>query len=139
MRITILSIGKTKSAPLASLEEEYSRRLRRFRVERTYVKNASEMIRVATTHAGEVVLLDEHGPTMTSREFASFLSRAETTTNHLLLIIGTDDGFPDELRNMNADLFALSELTFPHEIVRVLLLEQLYRSQTIIEGHPYHK
>lgn len=140
MQITLLSIGKTKSQPCSELEDEYIKRIRgRFSCERVYVKNEKECLEHLHNHKGCIVLLDEHGSVMNSREFASFIDRTSQIHQHIVFVIGSAEGFPPAIRDIDADVIALSEMTFPHEIARVLLLEQLYRAQTIIEGHPYHK
>lgn len=144
MKISILSIGKTKSAACAALEDEYRKRLSGwFRCEELYVKNKKEFVqRVQTFHGASntsLLLLDEHGSLMTSREFAEFLERSTQTVKHLVFVIGDAQGFPDEVRELRVESIALSEMTFPHEIARVILMEQLYRAKTIVEGHPYHK
>lgn len=140
MQITILSIGKTKSAACAALEEEYAKRIvGRFSCTRLYVKNEKELLEQLNKHRGTVVLCDEHGSLMNSREFAEYLEGQSHATHHLLFVIGDAAGFSEQVRAVDSDILALSELTFPHEIARVLLLEQLYRAQTIVDGHPYHK
>lgn len=140
MKLTVLSIGKTRSQELAKLEDEYAKRIRgRFLCERVYVKHPSELSDYLAKAQAEVILLDEHGPVMTSREFAQHLDTLSRNTKHVVFVVGTDIGFPDDVRALGADQLAVSEMTFPHEVVRVLLLEQLYRAQTILDGHPYHK
>ena len=140
MRLTLLSIGKTKSQACAALEDEYAKRISgRFSFERNYVRNAKELVAALRQTKATVMLLDEHGSVSTSHEFAQQLERYSTQTNDLIFVIGDAEGFPDEVREFNADMMALSEMTFPHEIARVMLIEQIYRAQTILDGHPYHK
>ncbi len=140
MHITLVSIGKTKSAPCATLEDEYAKRIAgRFDFERKYLRNEKEMVEHLAGTKASVILLDEHGSVSTSHEFAQQLERYATQTNDLVFVIGDAAGFPPEVRALDTDMMALSEMTFPHEIARVLFIEQLYRAQTILEGHPYHK
>ncbi len=140
MNITILSVGKTKSQHIAALEDEYVKRISgRFSCTRQYVKNEKELVGALASVRGVIVLMDEHGSLMTSREFASYLERQALGTQHLVFVIGDAAGFSEEVRAFDADVVALSEMTFPHEIARAMLCEQIYRAQTILDGHPYHK
>lgn len=140
MQITILGIGKTNLKECAALEAEYGKRIRgRFSFTTKNVKNEKEFIAEVRDHKGVVVLMDENGSVMNSREFAGFLENRLKTGEHILFVIGDAAGLPQELRDIPADMMALSEMTFPHDIARVLLTEQIYRAQTILEGHPYHK
>ncbi len=140
MNITIASIGKTALAGCSELEQLYCKRLQgMFRVTLRYVRHEKEIIAAVAEHTGLVVLLDEHGKQMTSHAFSEFLSAAQLRSEHILFVIGDAAGLPAELRNTGHEIIALSEMTFPHDIVRSMLLEQIYRAQTIIQGHPYHK
>lgn len=140
MNITLLSIGKTQSSQLQALEEEYAKRIRgRFTFTRQYVKNEKELLAALNTTSARVILLDENGSVMNSREFAQYMESATQTGKDMVFVIGDAAGFPQQIRALNADMIAISEMTFPHEVARVLLIEQLYRAQTILDGHPYHK
>lgn len=140
MKITLLSVGKTRSRECAALEDEYAKRIRgRFSFERNYVKNNPELIRTAQSASGKLVLLDENGTTMTSYEFAQYIDKAVNESQDITFVIGDAPGLPTELRDTAEHIVSLSEMTFPHEIARVMCIEQLYRAQTILAGHPYHK
>jgi 23S rRNA (pseudouridine1915-N3)-methyltransferase len=140
MQIIILSIGKTKDSSYERLEQEYLKRLRgRFQCTLNYVKNTKELLQTLEKSAGELVLLSEQGSVMNSREFAQHIDTLARRTNAVTFVVGDAAGFPEEIRQYEADMLALSEMTFPHEMARVILLEQLYRAQTILDGHPYHK
>lgn len=142
MKVTLLSVGKTKNAHYADLEDEYIRRTRgRFSCDQIYVKNDRELVQHAHNMQGTVILLDEHGAVMNSREFAEYVDRSiqQAPSNQLIFVIGDAEGLPQELRALSGEIVALSEMTFPHELARVVFFEQLYRAQTILDGHPYHK
>lgn len=140
MKITLLSIGKTKQKEYAVLEQEYAKRMSgRFQFTTHYVKNEKELLKAAQQLQGTIVLMDENGSTMNSREFAQFIDRSSRSSNHLTFIIGDAEGFSADMRALQADIIALSEMTYPHEMARVVLIEQIYRAQTILDGHPYHK
>lgn len=142
MNITIASIGKTGEKNYAALEEAYLRRIHgRFTAQTHYVKSEKELLQFLQKVDGSIVLLDENGSVMNSREFAQYVDREiqQAQANHLIFIIGDAQGLSADLRALPADIVALSEMTFPHEMARVIVLEQLYRAQTILSGHPYHK
>lgn len=142
MRITLHSIGKTKNPHYAALEDEYARRLQGYhQLERRYYKNEAEMERAFSGNAisGAIILMDEHGSLMNSREFSSQMESIGQEYGQLHCIIGDAEGLPAFVRDIATDIIALSEMTYPHECARVLLLEQLYRAATIRAGHPYHK
>jgi 23S rRNA (pseudouridine1915-N3)-methyltransferase len=86
-----------------------------------------------------VVTLDERGTELTTRELASWLGARMQDGRDLAFLIGGPDGFaPDVLARADFK-WSLSRLTFPHALVRVLLAEQLYRAQSVLANHPYHR
>jgi len=87
-----------------------------------------------------VVLLDERGKDMPSRDFAAKIKNwQEQGLSHLVFLIGGADGVTDEVRAKAGFTLGFGRLTWPHRLVRVMLLEQLYRAQQINAGHPYHR
>ncbi len=140
MKITILSIGKTRSSQYVDLENEYIGRIHgRFSCEKQYVKNEKDLLQALSVVKGAIIMMDENGSVMNSREFADFLDHTSQNVPAITFVIGDAEGLSAESREYSTDIIALSEMTFPHELARVILIEQLYRAQTIIEGHPYHK
>ncbi len=86
-----------------------------------------------------VVLLDERGKEFSSREFADFISRKSLDLpRNLILVIGGPYGFSQAVYSRADMLISLSRMTFPHELVRLFLAEQLYRAASINAGEPYH-
>jgi 23S rRNA (pseudouridine1915-N3)-methyltransferase len=84
-------------------------------------------------------LLDNRGRQFTSEEFARFLDEQQSRSPQpLLLAVGPADGFSEQARKGASLLLSLGKMTLPHELARVVLLEQLYRAFTILKGHPYH-
>ncbi len=83
--------------------------------------------------------MTERGKERSSRQLAAFVRHRLETYGRLAFIVGGPLGLPDEMCGANCDLLSLSRLTLPHELARVLLLEQLYRAFTILGGEPYHK
>jgi 23S rRNA (pseudouridine1915-N3)-methyltransferase len=105
-----------------------------------YKAEEAAAIRAAIPKGSYVVALDEHGHESTSRKFASWIQkRRDTAVSTLVFIIGGPDGLDAELRTGAGRVMALSQLTFSHELARLLLLEQVYRAATIMAGHPYHR
>jgi 23S rRNA (pseudouridine1915-N3)-methyltransferase len=107
--------------PAAALEKEGARLLARLR-------------------PGEhVVALDERGEQWTSRELAVQLARWREDHGQVALLIGGPEGFDPAVRRRASQAWSLSRLTLPHALVKLLVVEQLYRAVTIQKGHPYHK
>lgn len=86
-----------------------------------------------------VVLLDERGKSITSREFGSRLADWQAEGRDLCFVIGGPDGVSDDLRNRADFVMSLSVMTLPHGLARVLFAEQLYRAWSLTQGHPYHR
>jgi 23S rRNA (pseudouridine1915-N3)-methyltransferase len=86
-----------------------------------------------------VVALDEHGAEMTTRALATWLGTRMRDGRDLALLIGGPDGFAPEVLARADFKWALSKLTFPHALVRVVLAEQLYRAHSVLINHPYHR
>jgi 23S rRNA (pseudouridine1915-N3)-methyltransferase len=86
----------------------------------------------------KLVLLDSRGKQFSSEELAEFLEREQVNALPLLFAIGGSDGFSDEARRQAGVTLSLGKMTLPHELARVVLLEQLYRAFTILKNHPYH-
>jgi 23S rRNA (pseudouridine1915-N3)-methyltransferase len=86
-----------------------------------------------------VVALDERGTEMTTRELAAWLGARKQDGRDLAFLIGGPDGFAADVLKRADYKWSLSRLTFPHAIVRVLLVEQLYRAQSVLANHPYHR
>ena len=86
-----------------------------------------------------LVALDERGKPLDSAELARFLAEARGRSEDLLFAVGGDEGFAPRVREAARLVLSLSLMTLPHRLARVVLVEQLYRGFTLIEGQPYHK
>ncbi|MER0237287.1 23S rRNA (pseudouridine(1915)-N(3))-methyltransferase RlmH [Fulvimarina sp. MAC8] len=159
MRISIAAIGRLKRGPEQELFDRYIDRFRKAgpqtgldwrtlsefpesRADDADARKAEEAakLKAATTDGSVLVTLDERGKTLSSEEFAEALAAwRDAGIRDCTLVIGGPDGHEAELRR-SADLaLSLGRLTFPHQIARILLAEQLYRAVTILSGHPYHR
>jgi 23S rRNA (pseudouridine1915-N3)-methyltransferase len=87
----------------------------------------------------KLILLDARGRAMSSEELAAWVGRErDSGTQHLHFAIGPADGWSKDVRDRADLLLSFGPMTFPHELARVMLAEQLYRAFTILAGHPYH-
>lgn len=156
MKLQILSIGKLK-LPYAKLGcDDYLERLKHFfPVEmrelpdarrskggdaRSWKAAEAASFRSACDPGCYLVALDERGRSGTSREFAQWLGqRRDAGVRTLTFLIGGPDGIDEALRQDAAAMWCLSALTFPHELARLVLCEQLYRAASILAGSAYHR
>ncbi len=154
MKVRFLSVGKPKSARLAALFDDYAARLRRFGVdvETGWVKESVGDGRFSPDHAmqreaqamlkalpgrGQVIALDRTGKEIDSRELAGKIeswTRPEAT-----FLIGGPLGFHRSILEKVDYRWSLSRLTFPHDLARTILAEQVYRAFTLVKKIPYHK
>ncbi|MBD5276631.1 MAG: 23S rRNA (pseudouridine(1915)-N(3))-methyltransferase RlmH [Bacteroides sp.] len=155
MKIQLIVTGRTRDEALAQLTQHYTRRVQHY-VPFELVELPDVRTTRATTEAAQkqaegvqmlkvvqpgdfVVLLDEHGRQMTSREFAGFIDRKMSTLQrNLIFIVGGPYGFSPDVRSRADSLLGLSAMTFSHEMVRPFFVEQIYRAMTILRGEPYH-
>ena len=86
----------------------------------------------------DVFLLDEHGREFRSIEFADFLQKKMSTGKDLVLVIGGAYGFSKEVYARANGKLSLSQMTFSHQMIRIMVIEQIYRAMTILRGEPYH-
>ena len=144
MKIKIAWIGKTKEPAIASLTEEYLKRISRYcPVEGVLLRDDAALLAMCGGNKGGsksiLVLMDSRGKELSSEQFAKFL-RDHQDRNPLPLVfaIGGADGFSPEVRAAAQQTISLGKMTLAHELARVVLLEQVYRAFTILKGHPYH-
>jgi 23S rRNA (pseudouridine1915-N3)-methyltransferase len=144
VKIKIAWIGRTKESSIQALTDEYLKRISRYaEVEGVSVKDEEHLLPLARGPRNQtkffLILLDSRGKQFSSEEFAQFLrKREESSSQPLLFVIGGADGFADETRAAAGLTLSLGRFTMPHELARVVLLEQIYRACTILAGHPYH-
>jgi 23S rRNA (pseudouridine1915-N3)-methyltransferase len=155
MQIVLLAIGKTQDAWMQEAESRYLKRIGHYaKIQTEYLqspakwnslspellmKQEAAWIREKCKPGDCCVLLDEKGKTYTSESFAKQLEKWQNTgAKRLVFIIGGAWGLDPELKQEISAHFSLSSLTFTHQMVRFLLLEQLYRAFTILKNEPYH-
>lgn len=154
MKISILAIGKKHDPKLISAIEDYTKRLNRYcptsweLVEALITSSMSpdEIKRVESkkilSHIkpeDKIILLDENGAELSSTQNAEALQKhLNKSTKHLVFVIGGAYGVTEELKSRADFIWSLSNLVFPHQLVRLILVEQLYRGFTIINNEKYH-
>tara|TARA_R110002050_G_scaffold109799_1_gene221312 strand:+ start:31478 stop:31951 length:474 start_codon:yes stop_codon:yes gene_type:complete len=155
MRITVIVVGKTQSKELLSLMDEYKKRLKRYiQVDWKEIPDYKNRGKVTSdelkkiegqailgkiTSGDELYLFDELGKEFTSVEFSKFFRKKMVAgVRNLVFVVGGAYGFSSEVYARATGKIAISKLTFPHQLIRVIVLEQIYRSYSIIKGEPYH-
>lgn len=155
MRIKVICIGKTGKSFLLDGENEYLKRLKHYypveKIELPDIKNARKLTQdqvkfeegkqlISKLSGGEqVYLLDEKGKTFSSVGFSSFIQkRFNQGGKSLVFIIGGAYGFSDAVYAKADGKISLSEMTFSHQMIRMLFFEQVYRALTILKSEPYH-
>jgi 23S rRNA (pseudouridine1915-N3)-methyltransferase len=140
VKLTILAVGKLRDAWVHDACEEYVKRLRgKLPVEIVEVKDDAELLRKIPPRA-RLWALDERGIQLSSEELARTLDKAMNSGEHgIAFIIGGADGLPRSLVSKAHFTWSLGRLTLPHRLARIIVLEQLYRAQSIIRGEPYHR
>ena len=155
MKIYILAVGNKLPKWINFAFTEYAKRLSQEITiqlieikpeKRTNNKNKEQIlnieyqrIKAATPTGCRLIVLDEHGEQWTSVQLANIIEKWMQAGGDTVFIIGGADGLHNDIKSSANAVFALSKLTFPHGLVRVLLAEQLYRATSLIKNHPYHR
>ena len=159
MKIAVHAVGRMKSGPETDLAARYFDRFARSggalgldfagvtEVVESRLPSAAERMRDEASRLSGVlsdgsalILLDERGKTISSRQFAELLARLrDEGTRQAVLAVGGPDGHDQILRGRAANVLSFGAMTWPHQLVRIMLAEQLYRAATILSGHPYHR
>jgi 23S rRNA (pseudouridine1915-N3)-methyltransferase len=159
MRVLVLAVGRMKSGAEAELAERYRKRaaqagrnlglrdieiieIKESRAPETAKRRIEESIALATLipDGAVMVLLDEKGPSLGSGEIAQKIRAwRDGGLGELVFLLGGPDGVAQSLREKAALTLAFGPATWPHQLARVMLLEQIYRAITILSGHPYHR
>jgi 23S rRNA (pseudouridine1915-N3)-methyltransferase len=154
MKISFILVGKTSSAEIKNLCTDYMNRIQRYvKIEEVIIdgqggkisdvnkakQKEGELILKKIAPADFVILLDDKGKEYTSPQFATYIENLfNQSLKNICFVVGGAYGFSDELYQRANTKVSLSKMTFSHQIVRPLFLEQLYRAFTIINNEPYH-
>jgi len=155
MKMVLVLIGRTKPGFVESGMAEYLKRIGKYaKMEVRLISDSKAAARLSNRQIKEreggailkglnkrdiVVLLDERGKEMSSPELAGFIEKRQIEGGgNLVFIIGGANGFSDEVHKRGNFIISLSRMTFSHQLVRIIFLEQLYRAFTIINNEPYH-
>ena len=154
MTTTLLFVGKTTDAHIDALCQDYLKRLTHYLPVKVQVipelrntkamtpdqqKQAEgELILRAVPQSAELILLDEHGKEYRSIEFAQQIQKKMSSGRDIFFAIGGPYGFSQAVYDRANSKISLSQMTFSHQMVRLFLIEQIYRAMTILRGEPYH-
>ncbi|MCH5329092.1 MAG: 23S rRNA (pseudouridine(1915)-N(3))-methyltransferase RlmH [Coprobacter sp.] len=155
MKIQLLAVGKTTAAYVSDAIEEFNRRLKHYipfemeiipelkntknlRVEQQKEKEADAILK-SLLPGDYIVLLDEKGREFSSLKFAEYIEhKMQTVAKRTVFIIGGPYGFSPRIYQAAHDKISLSRMTFSHQMIRMIFIEQLYRAMTILNHEPYH-
>ena len=156
MKINIVAVGNLKEKYLLDCEREYLKRISRFHniniieiSEEKLPKNYSQadiskcLVReggkIESNLSGYVIVLDIQGNQLNSVEFSKKLDTISLNFDTITFVIGSSYGISEDVKSKANMLLSFSKMTFPHQLMRVILLEQIYRAYRIINNEPYHK
>jgi len=147
MKIKIICVGYLKQKPLNDLIADYKKQIKDITIleipdekELQGMKKEGEQILNKISKDEYVIALAIEGKKMTSEAFASVLDKVTTfQTPQITFIIGGSFGLSDEVKARSNMLLSFSDFTFPHQLMRLMLIEQIYRAISILKNHPYHK
>ncbi|MBQ4390826.1 MAG: 23S rRNA (pseudouridine(1915)-N(3))-methyltransferase RlmH [Paludibacteraceae bacterium] len=154
MKITLLVVGKTTDGQLETLISNYVKRLGHYipftlqvipelkqtkslTTEQQKVQEG-ELILKAVPASADLILLDERGKEYTSIEFSAYIQKRMSAGRDVVFVVGGPYGFSEAVYNRAVGMISLSRMTFSHQMVRLFMVEQLYRAMTILNGEPYH-
>lgn len=155
MKFSIISIAHKAPAWINHGVEEYLKRINRgvYNCELIEIKSnrnpnhsvsenmqlEAQKIEAQIKSGSYLVILDEKGESLSSIKFADKIDQIKQHNSHITLVIGGADGISDQLKSKANYIFSLSKLTYPHQLVKIVILEQIYRAISILENHPYHR
>lgn len=155
MKISLFVVGKTNHTYLSPGIDDYTKRINhyipfniQYIADAKNTKNLSQAqqkqaegqnLLNAFDKSDYVVLLDERGKEFTSKDFSSFIEKKmQTVAKRLVFVVGGPYGFSEDIYQRANEKISLSKMTFPHDLIRLIFTEQLYRSFTIMNNEPYH-
>ena len=154
MKIKLLVVGKTSGSFLVPLISDYVKRINRFvnfeiiEINNIKLKKVNSLeiqkkegvkILDKIDKIDQVFILDEKGKSYNSIDFSKFIeNKIVNSSKNIIFIIGGAYGFSEKIYSRSNSIISLSKMTFSHQIIRLFMVEQLYRALTIINNHPYH-
>lgn len=154
MKTELILVGKTQNKHFVAAINDYVERLSHYMPfsittlpdlkatkslsEEQQKEREGELIMKQLQPSDTVVLLDERGKQPRSVEYATWLQKKQATARRLVFVIGGPYGFSQAVYNRANEMISLSRMTFSHQMVRLIFVEQLYRACTILKGEPYH-
>jgi 23S rRNA (pseudouridine1915-N3)-methyltransferase len=159
MRLAIAAIGRLKTGPEKLMADDYQKRIEvlgrkvgvsalkigewaesQHQTAKQRMDDEAEILWSAVPQSATTVALDERGKSLSSEDFALKIRKhADAGIADLVFMIGGPDGHAQKTREKTTDIIALGPMVWPHRLVRIMLLEQIYRSVTIMVNHPYHR
>jgi 23S rRNA (pseudouridine1915-N3)-methyltransferase len=155
LKITVIAVGNKMPDWVVTGTNDYAKRfndgiqLKLIEIPLTRRSKSSDLARImekeaclikdAIPNGSRIIALDIGGKTFSSEELATKISHMQQTASHFCFLIGGPEGFSKETLLLCNERWSLSNLTLPHPLVRIILLETLYRAWSIINNHPYHK
>lgn len=150
MKIDIIAIGQLRKGPMFDAMGEYQKRITwpvnfiihesKQRDERVKQREEHEKLLGSLNNSAFIIAMDEKGKSLPSSAFANKVKELQNQgQSHIQFVIGGADGLSDEIRQRANLLLSFGAQTWPHMLARVMLLEQVYRCQQILAGHPYHR
>jgi len=147
MKLRVVWIGpksRSKEACYDTLTREYVGRISKYQqIEASDVASEAALLQLLERSGRRttpmLVVLDARGSELSSEEFAAFIEAQQSRdVQQLIFAVGPANGFSETIRHMAAKMLSLGKMTLPHELARIVMLEQIYRAFTIIKRHPYH-
>lgn len=143
--IKIICVGKVKEKYLRDMIDDYTKRISKYHkieiielTDSNINKEKEELLRVINTKDYNIVM-DIDGNNLSSREFAEKIDKTFLINSNITFIIGGSDGISPEIKELANYRLSFSKLTFPHQLFRGILLEQIYRAFKILNNESYHK
>ena len=153
IKINLICLGDIKEKYYKDAIDEYSKRISRFAELKiielkehvaaskfeTEVALKKDAVEIKKHLKGHIVVLDIKGKMVSSEDLSKKIEKISLTSSEISFVIGASNGIHDEIKNLANEKISFSPLTFPHQLMRVIFLEQLYRAFTISNGIAYHK
>ncbi len=147
----LITVGKLRDSGLKNVEDGYLKRLKTLNLKIHELKSKSEDVNaeadlvlkrisvLAKDRNYKIITLEEKGAEYDSPTFSDFVRKLNETTENIFFVLGGSAGHGESILKNKTTSFSLGKLTYPHQLARIIFVEQFYRAQTIIDNHPYHK